>query len=91
MSLHFADQFKDIAASPPAVFHDFYAVVQPPEVVRGQASVIAKTLNVRSGPSFNHPLLTHRLIEVRFWLSMDSHPIPPDGSMSGLHLESLGG
>lgn len=43
---------------PPVVFHDSYAVVQPPEAVSGKVSVIVHTLNVRSGPSFDHPVIT---------------------------------
>jgi len=43
---------------PPVVFHDSYAVVQPPEAMNGHVSVRVKTLNVRSGPSFNHPVIT---------------------------------
>ena len=43
---------------PPVVFHDSYAAVQPREAVSGQVSVGVKTLNVRSGPSFNHPVIT---------------------------------
>ena len=39
-------------------FYDSYAVVQPPEAVSGQVSVSVHTLNVRSEPSFNHPVIT---------------------------------
>jgi len=47
-----------VVYSPPVVYRDSYAMVQPSEVVSGQVSVRVKTLNVRSGPSFNHPVIS---------------------------------